>query len=100
MNNTKEIMNSSPSTKRLLNETKWVKSNPPNLTRILTHAKYQQLIKEKIYHVKRCGDKRCGTCIHLHETSEYKFKHCEESFKVKHSMTCFSQNIFYYISGL
>ena len=47
---------------------------------------------------KICGTKRCGTCPYLKEGKEFTFSATNETFRIKHSMSCTSNNLIYVIT--
>ena len=73
------------------------KRQPKNLKHILTSAKYvsTQNATEKFL-VSKCTDKRCGTCPHLLEGSNFKFDN-GKIFELKSNFNCNSKNVIYAI---
>jgi hypothetical protein len=83
----------------MLDKTKLIKSKrqPKNLKHILTNARYNnsQTSTENCT-VSKCKDKRCGTCPHLMEGSNFIFDN-GENFKIKSNFNCHAKNVIYAI---
>ena len=70
---------------------------PRNLKRMLTNSYFSRL-KDTDPEVKICGTKRCGTCPYLKQGKEITFSTTNETFRIKHSMSCTSTNLIYVIT--
>ena len=92
------MLNQNSSLKSLLSKTKVIHSQrqPRNLKRILTNSYFSRL-KDTDPEVKICGTKRCGTCPYLKQDKEFTFSATNETFRIKHSMSCTSTNLIYVI---
>ena len=84
---------------KVLGKTKIINSKrqPLNLKRILTRAKFSsQNIQTS--GSQPCEDKRCATCPLTRKVSSIKITSTNETFFIKESMNCKSQNVLYIIT--
>ena len=84
--------------KKMLKKTKIIKSKrqPRNLKQMLTRAKFETKDTVTNPSVKKCKDKRCGTCPYIIEGDNFTFEN-GQYFKVKCDMDCSSKNVIYVI---
>ena len=88
------MLNQNSSLKSIMSKTKVIHSQrqPRNLKRMLTNSYFSRL-KDTDPEVKICGTKRCGTCPYLKQGKEITFSTTNETFRIKHSMSCTSTNL-------
>ena len=93
------MLNQSSSLKTIMSKTKVIHSQrqPRNLKRMLTNSYFSRR-NDTDPEVKICGTKRCGTCPYLKEGKEFTFSATNETFRIKHSMSCTSNNLIYVIT--
>ena len=93
------MLNQSSSLKTIMSKTKVIHSQrqPRNLKRMLTNSYFARR-NDTDPEVKICGTKRCGTCPYLKEGKEFTFSATNETFRIKHSMSCTSNNLIYVIT--
>ena len=48
--------------------------------------------------VKKCNDKKCGTCPLIRTTNKIMFKNSKLPFKIKSNMDCNAKNVIYLIN--
>lgn len=98
INNSLKILQGSNKLQNMLNNTKIImsKRQAPNLKKLLTKAKINNTLSKPT--VSKCQNKRCGTCAHILEGSEIKFKAQTKPFTIKQNMSCTSKNIIYVIT--
>lgn len=88
------ILEQSNNMKNLLRKSNIINSRrqAPNLKKLLSAAKFTSTDERKC--VKRCGDPRCGTCVHLEEGNE-KILKSGKRLNPNASMDCKTLNVIY-----
>ena len=69
------------------------KRQPPNLKKLLTRAKYGEVLSGTFHG----SDKRCECCNYFLINDHYTFKNVQITFKLKNRFTCDSLNLIYVI---
>ena len=92
--NLNEILKTDEEMARVLSKFKFINSKrqPKNLGRMLCPSKFSKSTNT----VRKCKDKRCGTCPYLREGASFNFG--SYVFHVNSDMTCDSKNLIYVIS--
>ena len=93
------MLNQNSSLKSVMSKTKVIHSQrqPRNLKRMLKNSYFSRQ-KDTDPEVKICETKRCGTCPYLKQGKEFTFSATNETFRIKHSMSCTSTNLIYVIN--
>ena len=98
------LLNVSPKTKTTMAKVQLINSKcqPLTIKQILTKARFVSNTENLLTHdidsnleVKKCNNKRCGTCSLIFECSEIKFHNSEKPFIIKIEMDCTAMNIIY-----
>lgn len=71
------------------------KRQPQNLKRLLTKAQFNSN-SPRTFEVRKCGDKRCGTCAYIHTGSEITLDDGRKIY-TNADMNCKSENLIYCI---
>ena len=89
-------LNKSVAMREALTGVKFIKSNRqgPNLKKLLTRAAFHEDYKNTGW-AKKCNSPRCKCCIDITETSSFVFHETGDTFNIKCTMTCDSENLIY-----
>ena len=100
------LLDASPNIKRAMAKVQLINSKrqPPNIKQMLTKARFVSNTEnlptyntDNNFKVRKCNNKRCGTCSLIFECNKIKFKNSEKPFIIKTKMDCTAMNIIYLI---
>lgn len=93
LRNNMEILDNDETMKRIINETKIIKSKRqlPNLKRILVKSEFKEQSSSPT--VSKCNEPRCGLCRFIIEGSDLSLGN--KTFHVKENMDCTVKNVLY-----
>lgn len=97
---TLDILKTDKRMKKVLTAATYVTSRrqPPNLSSMLTRARFTMTSNTPTGSSSKCGDLRCRTCPFIQEGETINITSTGRDFRIKTHMNCKSQNVLYIIT--